>query len=113
MNRDRTSGQPSIEEIAYEQAFLELEEERPRNGLWIKALADSDGDEKRAKAAYLKYRSKQIIKEAKNARLVELKFSALQLVRKTYSGIRPIVIFIFWVVIILCILLILAHIAER
>jgi len=51
------------EEDAYERAGEELEELSMNKGIWAKAFADSDGDEHKQKALYIKYRAEQLIKD--------------------------------------------------
>ena len=51
------------EEDAYERAGEELEELSMNKGIWAKAFADSNGDEQKQKALYIKYRSEQLIKD--------------------------------------------------
>lgn len=46
----------TIDEDLWAQALIELESEGRRTGLWAKSFSESDGDETRAKAAYLAYR---------------------------------------------------------
>ncbi len=45
--------------------MLELSEGKRRNGLWAKALANSDGNEEKAKSLYIQYRVQSIKDEAK------------------------------------------------
>ena len=49
-----------LEEQLYEQVVNELSNGQKRNGLWAKALANSDGAEEKAKALYIKYRVQSI-----------------------------------------------------
>lgn len=56
-----------IEERLYEQALNELESGMLRGGLWAKALANSSGDEKKARGLYLKYRVQAMIDETEVA----------------------------------------------
>lgn len=44
------------DEALYAQAMQEVETGNTRTGLWAKAFAEADGDEKRQKALYLRYR---------------------------------------------------------
>jgi hypothetical protein len=48
------------EESLYEKVSQELKQGMRREGLWAKALADSDGVEERVKALYIKYRVQSI-----------------------------------------------------
>ena len=54
------------EEMLYAEAIREIEQGVRRDGLWGKALADSEGDEKKAKALYLKLRVKTLKDEYKS-----------------------------------------------
>jgi hypothetical protein len=49
-----------IEEQLYEQVVVELADGVKRQGLWAKAIADSDGHEEKAKSLYIKYRVQSI-----------------------------------------------------
>lgn len=49
-----------IEEQLYEQVVNELANGKRRNGLWAKALANSEGIEDKAKALYIQYRVQSI-----------------------------------------------------
>ena len=51
---------PPTEEDHWATALAELDEGKRRQGVWAKAFADSDGDEVRAKVAYLKSRVQQL-----------------------------------------------------
>ena len=51
---------PPTEEDHWATALAELDEGKRRPGVWAKAFADSDGDEVRAKVAYLKTRMQQL-----------------------------------------------------
>ena len=52
------------DEGIYEAALKELDGTDRRAGVWAKALAESDGDEAKAKAKYIQYRVQQIKAEA-------------------------------------------------
>lgn len=54
----------ALEEQAYDAAAKEVEGGVRRDGLWAKAFANSEGDESRAKALYLKYRAQSLLDEA-------------------------------------------------
>ena len=56
------------EEMLYAEAMREIESGIRRDGLWGKAIAESDGDEKKAKAFYLKLRVQALKDELKVAR---------------------------------------------
>ncbi len=49
-----------IDEQFYEQVVNELAQGVKKNGLWAKALANSDGAEEKATALYIKYRVQSI-----------------------------------------------------
>jgi hypothetical protein len=49
------------EEEAYEIAAEEIEKGLVQKGLWAKALADANGDEKKQHALYLRYRAEQLM----------------------------------------------------
>lgn len=44
------------DEDYYEMVAKEMQDGRIRTGLWMKALAESEGDERKAEALYLKLR---------------------------------------------------------
>ena len=48
------------EEEIYESISKEIDSDGKKNGLWTKAFSESDGDENKAKALYIKYRFVQI-----------------------------------------------------
>jgi hypothetical protein len=48
------------EELMYKHILEEMEANIVREGLYAKALANSDGDESKAKALYMKYRVQSI-----------------------------------------------------
>lgn len=56
-----------FEEQLYEQVVMELSQGRRRNGLWAKAMANSDGSEEKAKSLYIQYRVQSIKDEAEIA----------------------------------------------
>jgi len=53
-----------LEEQLYERVVLELSQNQRRDGLWAKAMANSDGSEDKAKSLYIKYRVQSIKDEA-------------------------------------------------
>lgn len=65
------------EEALYERAFEELRVGLRREGLWAKAIANSDGDESKAQGLYLKYRVQSMIDDGNiaEAYLGEINFS--------------------------------------
>ena len=52
------------EDDLYEQAWIEVENNTQVKRLWAKAFAQNDGDEDKAKAAYLKFRVSDLKKDA-------------------------------------------------
>lgn len=62
-NPSEKSAERLVEEQIYAQVVDELSKGQRRDGLWAKALSDSDGDETRAKALYIKYRVQSIVDE--------------------------------------------------
>jgi len=59
-----------LEEQLYEQVVVELSNGYKRNGLWAKALDNSEGSEEKAKALYIRYRVQSIKDEAEMAEAV-------------------------------------------
>jgi len=57
-----------LEEQLYEQVVCELMRGQRRNGLWAKSLANSDGQEEKAKALYIQYRVQSLKDEAELSR---------------------------------------------
>ena len=53
------------DEAYYERVTEELEAGHIRRGLWTKALVTSDGDEKAAKIAYIRFRVEQLKEESR------------------------------------------------
>ena len=60
-----------LEEQLYEQVALELTRGQKRDGLWAKALADSNGIAEKAKALYIQYRVQSIKDEIEISKAVE------------------------------------------
>lgn len=58
--RKQTAASRLKEEQLYEAVVDELQAGTRRNGLWAKALANSNGDESKAKALYIAYRVQSI-----------------------------------------------------
>ncbi len=54
------------EEQAYQIAFEEMQTQQLHSSVFAKAVAFSEGDEKKAKANYLKFRAEQLIRDEKN-----------------------------------------------
>jgi hypothetical protein len=54
--RKRSAAARIIEEQLYEQVVKELANGQRRNGLWAKAIANSNGHQEKAKAIYIQYR---------------------------------------------------------
>ena len=72
-----------IEESLYLQVAEELAAGHRRDGLWAKAIVNTDGDEQKAKALYIKYRVQSILDEAaveaeKEAELEEIRLQEEQ-----------------------------------
>ncbi|SOB75805.1 hypothetical protein SAMN04488490_1445 [Marinobacter sp. LV10R510-11A] len=59
-----------LEEQLYEQVVMELSQGQRRDGLWAKAMANSDGSEEKAKSLYIKYRVQSIKDESEIAEAV-------------------------------------------
>ena len=59
-----------LEEQLYERVVVELSQGQRRDGLWAKALADSDGSEEKAKSLYIRYRVQSIKDESEIAKEV-------------------------------------------
>jgi hypothetical protein len=49
-----------LDENIYAQVLSEIENGQRRDGLWAKALANSDGSNEKAKSIYIKYRADSI-----------------------------------------------------
>jgi|GEM_PF-3400016 len=60
-----------LEEALYQQVGNEIREGQIRDGLWMKALAESNGDSSKTQALYLKYRIQSIKDEFELSRQVE------------------------------------------
>lgn len=61
--KDNNIASRIMEEKLYNIVGAELEQGIKRNGLWIKALANSKGDEVKAMSLYIEYRVQSIIDE--------------------------------------------------
>ena len=59
------------EEALYQQVLEEVESGFMRKGIYAKALADSQGDEGKANALYIKYRVQSLIGEEKQVAGIE------------------------------------------
>ncbi len=68
-----TQGLPGghIPDEAYAEAMAEIDESRTVKGLWVRCYAESDGDEKRTKAAYLSKRAEALATEINHRLFVE------------------------------------------
>ena len=53
-----------FEEQVYEAVATELAAGVRKEGLWLKAFAEAQGDETRAKALYVRYRAQAMLDEA-------------------------------------------------
>lgn len=51
------------DEDIYEISYLEIENGNKKTGIWARSISESAGDEKKAIALYIKYRSSQLIDE--------------------------------------------------
>ena len=69
------------EDDIYALALLELESKNVCRGLWAKAFSESEGDENRSKALYIKFRVKQE-KERINQKNNEIKMIEMTLAKK-------------------------------
>lgn len=58
------------QEQLYEAALQEMTLGQIRNGLWAKALADSDGDEQKVTSLYLKYRVQSMLDETEMSKVL-------------------------------------------
>lgn len=56
---------PADEEAIYERVAQEIESSNLRQGVWAKIISETDGDEKIAKARYIKVRSQELIDKKK------------------------------------------------
>ena len=54
-----------IDAAAYAKVMAHLKESGPIPGLWAKAIAETDGDERASKALYLRLHVAQIVKQEK------------------------------------------------
>jgi len=52
-----------IDEAAYAKVMAELQQSGPIPGLWAKAIAETDGDERASKALYLRLHVAQVLKQ--------------------------------------------------
>lgn len=59
----KESAERLLEEQVYAKVVEELSQGLKRDGLWAKALADSHGEEQKAKALYIRYRVQSIFDE--------------------------------------------------
>ncbi|WP_275287200.1 hypothetical protein [Halomonas elongata] len=82
--------QRRLEEAIYEAVYEELETGMMRKGLWAKALANSDGNESQAKAAYIKLRATAMMDDmAMRAQQEEADREAARQQEKASSGPPP------------------------
>ena len=63
---------PEEEEQIYADVSKETEPDKRKEGIWAKALIQSDGDEQKTKIAYMKLRVETLINELKNVKFNEL-----------------------------------------
>lgn len=67
------------EEEAYKTALDELQNKRCSEGIWSKAIAFSEGDEKKAEANYLRFRAEQLQKNERCQKVSKAKVSVVLL----------------------------------
>lgn len=63
---------PSHNDAFYQQAYEELESGQINKGLWAKALVESDGNESKARAKYIKKRCAKMIMDEEEKRSAEV-----------------------------------------
>lgn len=62
----------SYDDALYQQAYEELESGQINKGLWAKALVESDGNESKARAKYIKTRCKNMLMDEAEKRRAEV-----------------------------------------
>ena len=62
--RKRIATNRLVEEKVYQQVLHEIEAGQVREGLWAKALSNSNGKKKKAKSLYISYRVQSLIDQA-------------------------------------------------
>lgn len=62
----------NVEDQAYQQVALELENDAPDKGLWARAFAEAGGDEAKTKALYIKMRVARIVSSSATSTNVAL-----------------------------------------
>ena len=72
------SKQKMDEEKIYSTIAKEIESNKLKKGLWTKAFSESEGDEKKTKALYIKYRFDQIQDSNKKEEEEELEKQELE-----------------------------------
>ena len=86
------------DEQLYELSAKELAES-PRQGLLIKCMANSDGDENRGKALYIKTRVEEMkreIREGLKKEKQEAKFKKYSEKEKSFKATKPSTAFWYW-----------------
>lgn len=86
------------DEQFYEKAAREIERGRVRRGLWLKCLAESNGDEAQAKAAYLRVRAREL--QAETQEFEVWKHEERRRRRKEKGELKA-TEFVFWFVVII------------
>ncbi len=81
---------PEEEEQIYADVSKETEPDKRKEGIWTKALIQSDGDEQKTKITYMKLRVEIIINELKNAKFNEI-ISTLIEKRKKHLNLEKII----------------------
>jgi len=79
----KTSEERLAEDWVYEKVAEEIERNELRKGLWLKASADAMGDERKARAIYVRLRVQQFVDELNLKSRVEE--SAKQAAQKAYE----------------------------
>lgn len=89
--KQATAAARLVEEQLYGHVAQELKRGIRREGLWAKALADSDGNDEKAKALYLKYRVQSIRDESEieSALAEQAKSGAHSSEQKPSQQVRP------------------------
>lgn len=59
------------EEESYQRVYEEMKAVPPSGGLWLKAIAHSNGDENSAKAKYMLFRAAQLRAESRKKQVAE------------------------------------------
>ena len=65
LDKLKNSDDRQREEIIYREVLLEIQNGVRRDGIWVKALVDGEGDKNKVEALYIKYRAKSLHDEIK------------------------------------------------